>query len=236
VKIGILETGAPPPMLTAEFGNYGDMMCAMIGPGIQTCRFDVVANGPPTRSAANLDGYIITGSAAGVYDDLPWLTPLIAFLRQIKAEIPMVGICFGHQIMAQAFGGQVIKSPKGWGIGLHSYQVKQVEPWMDPVTDVAIPASHQDQVVVAPPNARVILASDFTPIAGLAYDGIRAASFQAHPEFSPSYAAALLEARRGTRFDGETVDAALDSLARPNDRERVAMWIRRFFTMKDGIA
>ena len=71
------------------------------------------------------DGYIVTGSPAGVYDDLPWIEPLKTFLVQAKGKAKLVGICFGHQIMAEAFGGRVEKSDRGWGIGLHRYQISE---------------------------------------------------------------------------------------------------------------
>jgi GMP synthase-like glutamine amidotransferase len=150
------------------------------------------------------------------------------FLRQAKGRTRMVGICFGHQVMAQAFGGSVIKSPKGWGVGLQRYAVDRREAWMDDARQVAIPGSHQDQVVAPPPDARVILASDFTPYAGLTYEDETALSFQAHPEFDPAFASALIEARRGVRFTDDEAEAALASLAQPNDNARVAGWIRTF--------
>ena len=74
---------------------------------------------------------MITGSAAGVYDPLPWIAPLKDFLVSAKGRAKLVGVCFGHQVMAEAFGGKVIKSPKGWGLGLHAYEVVRREGWMD---------------------------------------------------------------------------------------------------------
>ncbi len=226
MRIGILETGVPPLGLKDRFGDYPSMVRALLGEGFETETFDVVADGPP--QADGFAGYVITGSAAGVYDELPWIAPLAEFLRAQRGRSKMVGICFGHQIMAQAFGGQVIKSPKGWGIGLQRYEVAARAGWMDGGDAVAIPASHQDQVVQRPPGATVTLASDFTPYAGLAYDDGLAISFQAHPEFAPAFAVTLIESRRGARFADAEADAAIASLGEPNDRARVGEWIRRF--------
>ena len=106
------------------------------------------------------------------------------FIRAAKAS-KMVGVCFGHQIMAEALGGHVVKSDKGWGAGLHHYRIVHAEPWMDDARTVAVPASHQDQVVVQPPNTEIVAASDFTPYAALAWTDRPAISFQFHPEFSP---------------------------------------------------
>jgi GMP synthase-like glutamine amidotransferase len=174
---------------------------------------------------------IVTGSAAGVYDDLPWIPQLVDWLRAARGRTRIVGICFGHQVLAHAFGGEVVKSDKGWGVGLHRYDVLSDEPWMHPrARTIAIPVSHQDQVVAVSPDARVIASSGFTPYAGLAW-GEDAISFQCHPEFQPDYAAALVETRRGSRIPEPLADAALESLKRPNDRAVLTAWIRAFLLL-----
>jgi len=229
--IAILETGVPPPDLRDSFDDYPARFRALLGEGVATVRFDVQAGRLPEDPAA-FQGAIVTGSAAGVYDDLPWIAPLLDWLRAARGRTRLVGICFGHQAMAQAFGGRVEKSHKGWGIGLHRYDVHDVEPWMFPRAGaISIAVSHQDQVVAPPPDARVIASSPFTPYAGLTWDtheGEAAMSFQCHPEFQPEYAAALIEARRGHRIDHALADAAIETLGRPNDRAVLTAWIRAF--------
>jgi GMP synthase-like glutamine amidotransferase len=139
----------------------------------------------------------------------------------------MVGVCFGHQIMSEALGGHVEKSDKGWGAGLHRYEIVRREPWMDgdAAAMIAAPASHQDQVVIQPPNTQIVAASDFTPFAAFAWTDRSAISFQFHPEFSPAFAKALIAERYDIVPDP---DAAIASLDAPNDSARVAGWIRRF--------
>jgi len=226
VRIAILETGAPPAPLVPRFGAYPAMFERLLAaPGRTFDRFDVAAGALPARAEA-FDAYVITGSPAGVYDDLPWLDPLKAFLVEAKGKAALVGVCFGHQIMAEAFGGKVVKSDKGWGVGLHTYTVRERQPWMDDAATIAVPASHQDQVVEAPPGAVVIAASDFSPFGALAYTDQPAMSIQLHPEFAPDYAAALVALRRG-RIAPEMADAAVASLAAPNDNARVGAWIGR---------
>ncbi|WP_421934675.1 glutamine amidotransferase-related protein [Phenylobacterium sp.] len=225
MRLGILETGAPPPGVD-QFGDYPAMFRALLGPRTHDyTTFDVQAGELPA-SAEACEAYIVTGSSAGVYDPLPWIAPLSDFLRAARGT-PMVGICFGHQIMAQAFGGKVIKSPKGWGVGLHRYEVQAPQAWMD-APRLTIPASHQDQVVEAPPAATVLAGSAFTPLGMLAYDDHPAISLQLHPEFEPAYARALIEARRGTRYTDEEADRAILSFEQPDDRSRVGGWIARF--------
>jgi GMP synthase-like glutamine amidotransferase len=222
MKIAVLETGRPPEELVARFGTYPEMYRRMLGLA-ELPSYDVAAGELPERPEDH-DGYIVSGSPAGVYDTLPWIEPLFGFLREARGKAKLVGICFGHQAMAQAFGGSVTKSDKGWGVGLHDYAVTTRQPWMDEAADVAIPASHQDQVIVQPPGSVVTVASPFTPYAGLAWGG-EAISFQFHPEFEPDYAKALVDLRRGRLDDA---DAAIASLDRPNDNARVAGWIERF--------
>ena len=222
MKLAILETGRPPGKLAEEFGDYPDMFEAMLGPGFEIEIFDVQGGELPDPDAH--DAVLITGSPAGVYEPLPWIPGLLDFIRSAKGS-RMVGICFGHQAMAEALGGHVEKSEKGWGAGLHRYDILRQEPWMDGASSIADPASHQDQVVVQPPNTEVIAASDFTTFAGLAWTDRPAISFQFHPEFSPDFAKALIE----KRYDiVPNPDAAIASLDAPNDNERVASWIRRF--------
>ena len=222
MKLAIVETGRPPGKLAEEFGDYPAMFEAMLGPGFEIETFDVQAGELPDPDAH--DAVLITGSPAGVYDPLPWIPGLLDFIRSAKSS-RLVGICFGHQAMAEALGGRVEKSDNGWGAGLHRYDILRREPWMDGASSIADPASHQDQVVVQPPNTEVIAASDFTTFAGLAWTDRPAISFQFHPEFSPAFAKALIENRYDIVPDP---DAAIASLDAPNDNARVAGWIRRF--------
>jgi GMP synthase-like glutamine amidotransferase len=222
MKLAILETGRPPGDLATRFGDYPAMVGQMLGPGFEIERFDVQAGELPEPGAHG--ACLITGSPAGVYDPLPWIAPLLDFIRAAD-RAKMVGICFGHQAMAEALGGHVEKSDKGWGAGLHRYAIDRVEPWMDSAGEIAIPASHQDQVVIQPPYTEVVASSDFTPYAALAWTDRPAISFQFHPEFSPEFAKALIEKRYD---DVPNPDAAIASLDAPNDSARVAGWIVRF--------
>jgi len=223
MKLAILEAGTPPGALTERFGRYPAMFERLLGNGIDYDSFDVPAGELPGVPGAH-DAYLITGAAAGVYDGLPWIHELAAFLRA-AGSAKLVGICFGHQIMAEAFGGRVEKVAKGWGVGLHNYPIVKHEPWMDQASIVSVPASHQDQVVQQPPQTDIIASSIFTPYAGLAWHNKRAISFQFHPEFEPDYARALIESRRERLPDP---DAAIASLDRPNDNARIGAWIRTF--------
>jgi GMP synthase-like glutamine amidotransferase len=226
MEVAILSTGAPPPDLAPRFGDYGAMFARLLGPGFSTRVYEAAAGELPSGPGAH-PALLITGSPAGVYEPLPWIPPLFDFIRQARGRAKLVGICFGHQAMAEALGGRVEKSERGWGIGLQDYALWDRAPWMGeaPPAGVAVPVSHQDQVVVPPPGARILGGNAFTPFGLLDYQDFPAISMQFHPEFEPDYAQALIEHRRA-RVPG--ADSAIASLERPNDRALVAGWIRAF--------
>src|SRR5215213_9320267 len=157
MEVGILRTGAPPGDLAARFGSYEAMFARLLGPGFTQRVYDAQAGALPARGDAH-PALLITGSPAGVYEPLAWIEPLLAFLREAKGKAKLVGICFGHQAMAQAFGGRVEKSERGWAIGLQDYELVAFRPWMgeDPPRRLAVPVSHQDRVTIAPPGAEVL--------------------------------------------------------------------------------
>jgi GMP synthase-like glutamine amidotransferase len=226
MEIGILCTGGPPPELAERFGRYDDMFGRLLGPGFAIRAYDIQDGAPPPSPGAH-PAFLITGSAAGVYEPLPWIQPLLGFLREAKGKAKLVGICFGHQAMAEALGGRVEKSERGWGIGLQDYELWESAPWMGeaPPGRIAVPVSHQDQIVVPPPGVRVMAGNAFTPFGLLEYQDGDAVSMQFHPEFEPDYARALIEHRRARVPDP---DAAIASLERPNHRLLVGQWIQRF--------
>jgi GMP synthase-like glutamine amidotransferase len=224
MTIGILETGQPPAALRAQWGSYGDMFRTMLGHGRSYRNYDVQAGELPADPAA-CSAYVITGSSAGVNDDLPWIPPFLDFLRQVRGRAKLVGICFGHQAMAKAFGGEVARSSKGWGVGMHRYEIVEPPPGMVEPSAIVIPAFHQDQVVTLPPGARVLAASDFTPFASIGYDD-DTVSVQGHPEFTPAFSAALIGVGRDVY--GPLAGPALLSLLQPEDTGRAADWLRHF--------
>jgi GMP synthase-like glutamine amidotransferase len=229
LKLGILKTGRPPRPAIETFGTYPEMFETLLGPDAYDYRTYAVDEGELPGRPEDCDAYLVTGSSAGVYDDLPWIAQATDFLQAAKGKAALVGVCFGHQLMAQAFGGRVVKSPKGWGVGEQVYEVMAVEPWMgEAPLRIRLPASHQDQVVEKPPGAEVWVASEFTPYAGLVWRDQPAVSIQPHPEFDPAYAKSLIEHRRGNPYPDEQADAAIASYSGADDRERVGGWIKRF--------
>jgi GMP synthase-like glutamine amidotransferase len=232
MRLTILQTGDVPAPLKPRFGHYPDMFRRMFEDAGETLDYETVPvfAGAPLPDPGGLDAVLITGSAAGVYDShFAWMEPLRAFIRGAYArKTPMIGICFGHQIMADALGGDVRKSEKGWGLGRHTYGVRQRPTAFGGSPDaLAVACSHQDQVIVPPAEAEVFLASEFTPNAGLVYRNGAAISLQPHPEFDDEYTLALAELRRGRAPDA-VIDSAIASMSAASHSRDVAGYLAAF--------
>ena len=232
-RVMIIETGLVPPKQRERHGSFPLMFQRMIGASDASIGYDIVSviERKLLPDPTTLEAILITGSSAGVYDELDWIAPLEDFVRAAhEKKVPMVGVCFGHQLIAQALGGVARKSEKGWGIGRHIYDVAPGNGIVDGAR-IALAASHQDQVITPPPGAKTILSSDFTEHAGLLYAGGTTLSVQPHPEFSVGYALACCEMahEKGAAPD-DLVAAAKASLAEPLESARLGSAITRFLT------
>jgi len=230
LRIGLIQCGHVHPDLVPTLGDYPELFADLLGPhGIELTTFDV-DHGSFPDDLSGFDGWVISGSANSAYEDLPWIHQTEDLLRKLVAdEAPMVAVCFGHQLLAQALGGRVAKSPDGWGAGMHRYEFTgEPLPWMDPPPDggVRIIASHQDQVVELPEGAEVIARTDHCPIAAYTL-GSSVFAIQPHPEFTAEVSQGLVERRRD-RIGADASDAALASLTEPLDQKQVASWMAGF--------
>ena len=232
LKITIIETGLAPEPIRERYATYPQMFERLIAGADDGFTYEIVspARGEALPDPASLEAILITGAAAGVYEDHDWMQPLFEFIRKgAAARIPQVGVCFGHQAIAKALGARVEKADAGWGLGLHTYDVHHTPDWMAALDTFSLGVSHQDQVLSLPAGAKVIAASDFTPFAALDYPEARAMSFQGHPEFDTEFFEALYREREGTRFTSEFVNEAVETLRGPNHNSDVAKWISNFY-------
>jgi len=215
LKISVIETGIPPEELMPNFGSYPSMVETWLSPLNAEFKAYAVLSGNIPTDPSEADIWIITGSKFGVYEDHVWIPQLEGFIRTCKAQGKlMFGICFGHQLIAQALGGIVRKSDKGWGVGPHQYDTTNWPETLNPKPEYfALQAYHQDQVEDLPEGAQTIASSDFCENAAIWYPGF-AITVQGHPEFSKPYASALIENRRGTVLTEADADQGQENMWR----------------------
>ncbi len=221
MRIGLLQPGHLPEEMQAEMGDYPELYARLLEPeGLALDAYPVV-DGVFPDSVHAAEGWLIGGSRHGAYEDLPWIRRLEGFVRDAySAAVPMVGICFGHQIIAQALGGRVEKFAGGWGVGAHDYD------WDG--QRLVLNAWHQDQVTVVPAAARVAAASPFCKYAALVYPD-RALTVQPHPEFDAVAIERLMSIRGPGMIPAERLDRARDTLDRATDAREMARRIAAFF-------
>lgn len=231
MKIGILQCDDVSDELRAEFGNYPAMFelkLSEVEPGFRFVTYRVM-DGELPRSVDECDGYITTGSRFGANDDLPWIGRLEAFVSDLAAaEKKFVGICFGHQVLARALGGEVEVSGRGWAVGINTNQVDVEKAWMNPAREaLKLVVSHRDQVCKLPQGFEVLASSSFCPYYMLQY-GEHMMSIQGHPEFSKAYSSALMD-KRAASIPAQCIRDGKASLAELADDSLVMRWIANFF-------
>lgn len=231
LHLGILQTDSVLDGLQERFGDYPEMFSALFtaeDPSIRITTYDVQRSLPTTLDC---DAYLITGCKLSVYDDHSWIRELAVFVAQaIQAKKKILGICFGHQLIAHFFGGLVAPAPVGWAVGVQTCKVVQKLPWMGDGHQVPdqlyLVSSHKDQVQQLPDSAQVFASSDLCPVSGFTL-GDQVLTIQGHPELNTQYSEALMGVRR--ELLGEDVyQAGVESLTTPPDAQLFTRWMLAF--------
>ena len=228
MKVSVLETGKLPENLENKFGNYPKMFSDLfdeLNVPHEIKSFDLINNEFP-KNLDNTDLWLITGSSFGVYEKIAWISKLKNLVKKIyNLKKPLIGICFGHQIIAEALGGRVEKSTKGWGVGVHKYERKLNPKWSEIVGDsYSGYVSHQDQVIIKPENAYGIYGSEFCKYSILCYDDLEkpvAVSIQSHPEFKKDCLKMIIQRRIGQTIPPNIGNNGLGSLNEKIDNQKI---------------
>lgn len=230
MKIGILQCDSTMEQFRADHGNYPEMFISLfqsVDPDLEFNIYDIQAEQFPQISE-ECDAYLITGSRFSVYDDEPWIRKLEEYVLTLhNSRFPLLGICFGHQMIAKALGGKTEPAQQGWGVGVQNYQTVSTKKWIQPaLKQFSLLASHKDQVTELPAGAELIAESEFCPNAAFRIDN-HILTFQGHPEFQKKYSKALMQLREKI-LGPEVFEGGMKSLEQTIQAQQITNWMLNF--------
>ncbi|MEL6674587.1 MAG: amidotransferase [Bacteroidota bacterium] len=226
MKIGLLLCDQVDEAYVSLGGGYPEMFRKWL-PHHELIDFQTYEGDFPAQ-IADCDAYVVSGSRYSVYDEKDWIDQLKEFVQEVyDADQKYVGICFGHQMLAHALGGEVDQVEWGWCVGVHAFEITKPKDWMQPAkSTVNLLMSCQDQVLKLPDNGQVLARSEDCP-AAMIQVGRHMLGIQAHPEFPKPYSKALMEDRI-SRIGEEKVAQGLKSLELDIHPSLVRSWVTQF--------
>ncbi len=226
MKIAFLNCDHVRPEFLHIGGDYPAMLSRVSG----DLKFTTyhVCDGHFPENVLDFEGYIVNGSSKSVYDKIDWVLKLKDFVRQIyAANLRYIGICFGHQMLAEALGGVVRKAENGWCVGVHTFEVVEKEAWMNPEKAIfQVLMSCQDQVLQLPKRSTILAQSANCPI-GMFRVGTTMLGIQGHPDFQENYLRSLMNSRV-ERIGKATYQEGLASFEKELDSQLLFRWLRNF--------
>ena len=226
----ILQSGEINPAIADNLPDYQDMYTALFAEYASSVHLTYIQarHGEIPSDINDFDAYLITGSPRGVYNDDDWIEPLHSFVREIyRSGKPLIGICFGHQIIANALGGHAEKSSNGWGVGIRSIPVTTSSDILpEDCSSLDLLYMHQDQVISLPEGATTLMGDDFCPIAAFNI-GDQVLCFQGHPEFTHDVVSAIIDHREND-IGQDVAEIGRGSLSRSHDGHAVGQILYNF--------
>ena len=232
----ILENDDLDPPLAQRYTRVASMFEDLFAQAGYQGRIDTFSarHGQYPARFAIYDAVLLTGSRADAFSDEPWVVALREQVaRLLQDQHKLLGVCFGHQLIAHCLGAPVQRAPRGWRVGRQSYEwlgapehLGLVPAQAAQAAQVALLASHQDQVLALPPGATLLATQPDCPVAAYAL-GDQVFCIQPHPEFTPEVSAFLLDKRRALM--GEPLyEQSMASLSEPHDGLALARFMVRF--------
>lgn len=237
LRMGLINCDPLTPPVIAKYGDYPTMFADLFALATNQVTweiFDATLEELP-ENVRVCDAYLITGSHFGVGDKEDWIQSLITFIQTLwEEQVKTIGICFGHQAMAQAMGGQVDRAPNGWGVGVAETTIIKQKPWMLPwQAHFNVHISHQDQVLTLPPKGQCLGKTTRCPNA-IIQIGETFLSFQGHPEFNQDYTQFLINKRKDL-FNPDAYEDFLNSLSLGTNNDILVKWIINFLLLNHKV-
>ncbi|KAK9453313.1 class I glutamine amidotransferase-like protein [Dipodascopsis uninucleata] len=248
IKIAILETD---PDLETPCGTFTDLFVSLFSNAAteeeeklehirhEITAFNVVKGCYPDPE--EFDGILITGSRADAYDNQSWIVQLADFIRRVydQSLSRLVGICFGHQIISRALGGNVEPNSKGWEIAVTEIEVDQeLKDTLFPGESIdgrtlRLQEMHRDHVSIPPRDIHVFGRTERSPVQGF-FVGGRLLTFQGHPEFNKDVTVSLVnDLLKNGKITSAEAEDAISRAQLKNHGNLAGKAIIRFLTSSD---
>lgn len=196
-RVLVVQAGSAPAALRARFGDFPDWFARHLAPRVALAVVRPYERALPSPSGFH--GVLVTGSLASVTDPAPWMDRAGAWLVEAARRAPVLGVCFGHQLLARALGGRVERNPRGREAGSVAVRLTPAgarDPLFAGLPDpLLVQETHEDHVAEPPPGATVLAANARTPVQAFAW-GDRLRCVQFHPEFDAARSRFLAALRR----------------------------------------